>query len=161
MFNAPYIRVLSKPSASAGGRSSCFGITWTAAERAVTNSVARICIVRDGSIAIPLLLTPGLGRVVTTLLYLCPNFPLTGTVQGTGAIWNVRYVPLSLPYTLEQLSFLNEILIGPDSKKRVFRVFVQGSCRANSRYMRQKRPAHQTYLVACARGFLLLAGGEA
>ena len=118
MSNASYKRVLSNPSASAGGRSSRFANTRTAAERAVTNSVARICIVRGGPTSIPLLLTPGLGRVVTTAVIFVPKFPPDRNCPelvlfGMRSIGHA-YVPLSLPHTLEQLSFLNEILIGPD-----------------------------------------------
>jgi hypothetical protein len=58
----------------------------------MTNSLARIWLVRDRPVTITLLLTPGLDRVVTTVPYLYPTFPLTharGTVGGTGAVWNV------------------------------------------------------------------------
>ena len=123
MFNAPYIRVLSKPSASAGGRSSCFGITWTAAERAVTNSVARICIVRDGSIAIPLLLTPGLGRVVTTAAIFVLKFPPDRNCPGH---WS--YLECAIDWSCVCSPFPSShpravqftILIGPDSKNTFF-----------------------------------------
>lgn len=70
-------------------------------QRAVMNSVARIWMVRGGPIAIALLLTPGLGGVVTTVpMSTSPLICARGTVGCTASIWNVRstggaYVPFT------------------------------------------------------------------
>ena len=79
---------------------------------------------RGGPIAIALLLTPGLDRVVTTAAIFVSFAP----DRNCRRYWcHLEYAIdwscvcfLSVPHTLEQLSFLNEILIGPNSKYAFF-----------------------------------------
>ena len=84
------------------------------------------------------LTTPGLGRVVTTVPYLCPASSLTRCNRRCRRLWcrlesTIDWLGVCLPHSFEQLSFL----IGthhhrPRFKIRVSRVFGQGSCRVNN-----------------------------
>jgi hypothetical protein len=132
--------MLSSHFACVGGRLTYFGSMRSAGTRSL--AWMRMLLLRRGLVAVAFL-TPGLDRVMTTELYLCPTLPPTRRKRSCRRYWcrleSTRdwpcvcsFLPSSLPRAVG-LGFLREIHYHrPGFKIRVLHILEQGSCRASS-----------------------------